>query len=72
MYKKTVIRRLCKTIDMDFTTEQRTTLDEEMAVITDPIEQRNADIESEANATEFIDADAVEVTEDADGQTSFA
>jgi len=72
MAKKTVMRRLCKTIDMDFNAEQRTVLDEESAIITDPIEQRNADIESEANATEFIDADAVEVTEDADGQTSFA
>lgn len=72
MYKKTVLRRLCKTIDIDINDKQRTVLDEEMAVITDPIEQRNADIESEANATEFIDADAVEVTEDADGQGSFA
>ena len=72
MYKKTVLRRLCKTIDIDLTTEQRTTLDEEMAIETDPIERKNADVEAEANSVEFIDADAVEVTEDADGQTSFA
>lgn len=71
MYKKTVLRRLCKTIDIDLTTEQRTTLDEEMAIETDPIERRNADIDEQANAVEFIDADAVEVTEDSDGQTSF-
>lgn len=72
MYKKTVIRRLCKTIDMDLTTEQRTTLDEEMAIETDPIERRDADIEAEANSVEFVDVEATEVTEDADGQTSFA
>lgn len=72
MYKKTVLRRLCKTIDIDLNAEQRTTLDEEMAVETNPIERRNSDVEAEANATEFVDVDAVEVTEDADGQTSFA
>ena len=72
MAKKTVLRRLCKTIDMDFNTEQRKTLDEEMAIETDPIERKNADVEAEANSVEFIDADAVEVTEDADGQGSFA
>ena len=71
MYKKTVLRRLCKTIDIDLNDKQRTTLDEEMAVITDPIEKRDADVEAEANSVEFIDTDAVEVTEDADGQASF-
>lgn len=70
MYKKTVIRRLCKMIDMDLSTEQRTTLDEEMAIITDPIEQRNADVEAGANAEEFIDADAT-IVEDSNGQGSF-
>lgn len=72
MYKKTVIHRLCKTIDMDLTTEQRTTLDEEMAIETDPIERRNADVEAEANSTEFVDVDAVEVVDDQiEGQMSF-
>lgn len=70
MYKKTVLRRLCKTIDIDLNAEQRTTLDEEMAIITDPIEQRNADVEAGANAEEFIDADAT-IVEDSDGQGSF-
>ncbi len=72
MYKKTVLRRLCKTIDIDLNDKQRTTLDEEMAIITDPIEQRDADVEAEANSVDFVDADAVEVVEDEDGQTSFA
>lgn len=72
MYKKTVLRRLCKTIDIDLNTEQRTTLDEEMAIETNPIERRNADVEAEANSEEFIDVDAVEVTEEPDGQASFA
>lgn len=72
MYKKTVLRRLCKTIDIDLTTEQRTTLDEEMALSDDPIERRNSDIESEANSTEFVDVDAVEVVDDQiEGQMSF-
>ena len=64
MVKKTVLRRLCKSIDMDLNATQRTTLDEEMALETDPIERRNADVESEANTEEFIDADAVEVVDD--------
>jgi len=71
MYKKTVLRRLCKTIDIDLNATQRTTLDEEMAIETDPIERRNADLETQANSMEFVDVDAVDVTEDADGQTSF-
>ena len=71
MYKKTVLRRLCKTIDIDLTTEQRTTLDEEMAIETDPIERRNADVEAEANSKEFIDVDAKEVDEQIEGQMTF-
>lgn len=70
MARKTVLRRLCKSIDMDLSTEQRTTLDEEMAIITDPIEQRDADVEAGANSEEFIDADAT-IVEDSDGQGSF-
>lgn len=69
MAKKTVLRRLCKSIDMDLSTEQRTTLDEEMQLITDPIEQRDADVE-EANSEEFIDAEAT-IVEDSNGQGSF-
>jgi len=34
----------------------------------DPIEVRDADVSENANAQEFVDADVVEVTEDADGQ----
>ena len=71
MYKKTVIRRLCKTIDIDLNATQRTTLDEEMALETDPIERRNAEVEADANSVEFVDADAV-IVEDSDGQASFA
>jgi len=71
MYKKTVLRRLCKTIDIDLNDKQRSTLDEEMALITDPVEQRDADVEAQANTEDFVDVDAVEVTEDADGQGSF-
>jgi len=40
--------------------------------IVDPVEVRDADVATGANQTEFVDADAKEVTTDADGQTSFA
>lgn len=70
MVRKTVLRRLCKGIDIDLNATQRTTLDEEMAIETDPIERRNADVEAEANSVEFIDSDAV-IVEDSDGQGSF-
>lgn len=71
MYKKTVLRRLCKTIDIDLNDKQRTTLDEEMAIATNPTEIRDADVENNANIVDFIDADAVEVEpadDDVDGQ----
>jgi len=71
MYKKTVIRRLCKTIDMDLSTEQRTTLDEEMEIATSPTEIRDNDVEATANTEEFIDVDAEVVDDQIEGQMSF-
>lgn len=70
MYKKTVLRRLCKTIDIDLNATQRTTLDEEMALETDPIERRNADVENNANTEDFIDVDAEVVDDQIEGQMS--
>lgn len=71
MYRKTVLRRLCKRIDTDFTAEQMAILNEEMAIETNPIERRNADVESEANSQEFIDVDAEVVDDQIEGQMSF-
>ena len=64
MYRKTVIRRLCKYIDLEFENPtQRTTFDEEVAVETDIKEIHDNEVESEANTVDFIDAEATEVTE---------
>lgn len=64
MYRKTVIRRLCKYIDLEFENPiQRTTFDEEVAVETDIKEIHDNVVESEANTVDFIDAEATEVTE---------
>lgn len=56
MAKKTVLRRLCKHIDLDFeSATQRKTYDEDMAIETDPIKENEIIVEAEANTEEFID-----------------
>ena len=56
MYKKTVLRRLCKHIEIDFeSVDQRSVFDEEMAVETDPKEIAAQDIAENANKEEFVD-----------------
>lgn len=70
MYKKTVLRRLCKTIDIDLNDTQRVTLDEEMAIATNPTEIRDNEVEANANTEEFIDVDAEVVDDQIEGQMS--
>lgn len=54
MYKKTVLRRLCKQIEIDFETPvQQATYNEEMAIETDPMEVAAREIEANANAEEI-------------------
>lgn len=68
MYRKTVIRRLCKYIDLEFENPaQRNTFDEEAAIETDVKEIHDTEVEAEANTVEFfVDGEAFEVTENAD------
>ena len=55
MYKKTVLRRLCKHIEIDFeNTMQRTIYAQEAEIETDPVEIARQEIEENANAEEFI------------------
>lgn len=55
MAKKTVIRRLCKTVDLDFeSAEQQSIYTEEAAIEVDPIEINNAEVEAEANTIDFV------------------
>lgn len=55
MYKKTVLRRLCKHIEIDFeNTMQRTIYSQEAEIETDPVEIARQEIEENANAEEFI------------------
>ena len=61
MYKKTVLRRLCKHIEIDFeNTMQRTIYSQEAEIETDPVEIARQEIEENANAEEFI-IDEVEI-----------
>lgn len=55
MYKKTVLHRLCKHIELDFDSiEQRQIFDEDVAIETDVKEQVKNEVELNANQTEFI------------------
>lgn len=79
MYKKTVLRRLCKHIEIDFeSVDQRSVFDEEMAIETDPKEIAAADIAENANKEEFVDVIEAEgkivsdVPVDAEGNPIFA
>lgn len=58
MYKKTVLRRLCKYIDMDFENPvQRNVFDEDMAIETDTEKVVAQEIAENANSEEFIISD---------------
>lgn len=60
MYKKTVLHRLCKHIELDFdNANQIKYFDEDMQIETNPKEQAQRDIEENANQTTFDEADAV-------------
>lgn len=61
MYKKTVLRRLCKHIEIDFENQmQRTIYTQETEIETDPVEIARREIEENANAEEFV-IDEVEI-----------
>ena len=72
MAKKSVIRRLCKQITLDFSNKQQadmfTGVEES---IDDPKEQAAKDISENANQEEFDDEVVVDVVVDEDGQQSF-
>ncbi len=67
MQKKTVIRRLCKKIEIDFENpEQKQIFEADTDIETDPAEIRNNQVQESANSVDFedvIDAKAVEVKE---------
>ena len=60
MYRKTVLRRLCKHIEIDFENPtQRSIYSQEVEIETNPVEQAKAEIaEAEANSEEFVIDDA--------------
>lgn len=79
MYKKTVLRRLCKHIEIDFeSADQRSIFDDENAIETDPKEIASQEIEENANKEEFVDVIEAEgkivedVPVDAEGNPLFA
>lgn len=73
MYKKTVLRRLCKHIEIDFeNTEQRQVFDDETAIETDPKVIAEQEIAENANAEEFADVvEAEEIPVDENGEPLF-
>ena len=72
MAKKSVIRRLCKNVTLDFKDKQQADMfsgaDE---FITDPKEQAASDIENNANQIPLDDEVVVDVVVETDGQQSF-
>lgn len=55
MYLKTVLHRLCKTIELDFDSiQQRQLFDNDVAIETDPKKLSEMEIEQNANKEEFI------------------
>ena len=72
MMKKTVVRRLCKNITLDFKDKQQADAfsgaDE---FETDPKEMAKADIEQNANKTPLEESEEIVVEVEADGQASF-
>lgn len=61
MAKKTVLRRLCKYVDIEFSTaEQQSIYSEEAAIETDPIKENEIVVEAEANTVDFEEFDGGE------------
>lgn len=61
MYKKTVLKRLCKHIELDFeSASQQEIYNEDMAIATDPQELNEIQVEAEANTVEFVPFDVEE------------
>ena len=59
MYIKTVLHRLCKHIELDFdSAEQRQEFDDDVAIATDPVEIRDAEVANDANSVDFEFEDA--------------
>lgn len=60
MIKKSVIRRICKRIEIDFENpEQRQIFEADTDIATDPVEVRDTEIASDANSVDFPYEDAV-------------
>ena len=57
MAKKSVLRRLCKQIELDMNSDQMKIYNEEMAIMTDPKEIADAEIAEQANTEEFIESE---------------
>lgn len=61
MYKKTVLKRLCKHIELEFeSASQQETYNEDMAIATDPQELNEIHVENMANSEEFMPFDVEE------------
>lgn len=61
MAKKTVLRRLCKYVDIEFSTaEQQSIYTEEAAIETDPVKENEIIVEAEANTVDFEEFDTDE------------
>ena len=59
MYKKVVIRRLCKRIEIDFENpEQKQIFEADTDIATEPAEIRDVEISSDANSVDFPFEDA--------------
>lgn len=54
MYRKTVLHRLCKHIELDFSPEQRNAFMSDMEIETDSKELSNREIADNANREEFV------------------
>lgn len=63
MQKKSVIRRLCKRIELDFETiEQKQIFEADTDIETDPQELRNNEVNEAQNSVDFVDAEVKPIT----------
>ena len=59
MIKKSVIRRICKRIEIDFENpEQRQIFEADIDIATDPVDIRDAEVANDANSVDFPFEDA--------------
>lgn len=70
MYKKTVLRRLCKQITIDFASPEAIKAYQSEADMLAPEEQAAQEIDAGANTEEFIDGDGVIVEESAENDSA--